>query len=634
MNPIRTSTTPPKLSSPGDVLARTEHFNDLPSSTLEALVGAAETCQVKTGGVLFRAGDPFGNVIYILCAGRMRRYYGSGEQDDITPGSIIGLNNYVERVPFSSTVEAVTDCALLGITAEALERLEHEYPSLANTLHRIISHKLRDRAPIRDIHRGALAQPVRNIMTSPIASCTPQLRLREALTLMRERDIGSVVVTENAHAFLGIVTRADLADAVLVQNAQPDDMLRNVGWPPPRTVDGNTPLWKVQDIQQQQRAKYVVVLEENRPIGVVSQTDIVRTLIASPGTLASDVRQAATLQELVALKGQLADEAAYIRETHRRASDAVPLVSDTHLAIERRVIELTLDTMKHQGAGEPPVPFVVLVMGSGGRREMLLNPDQDNGLILADTPEAERQDVQAWFTRFAERMNANLAEVGYALCPGDIMARNPMYRHTLSQWQRQVERIVSQPSEESARWSNTVFDFATLYGDDSLTTALRQHALAAIHARPGVLTRMAADDARARPALGFFHQLVATTRDASGARIDLKRQGMRLIVDAARIFALQAGVTVQHTPARLEALVRAGTVSSVLSTSVIDAYDVILDFLLAHQIEQAQKGLQPDPWLDLKALTEQQRVMLRLAMRIVKRFQDHLQAAFGAPHML
>jgi signal-transduction protein with cAMP-binding, CBS, and nucleotidyltransferase domain len=91
---------------------------------------------------------------------------------------------------------------------------------------------------------------------------------------------------------------------------------------------------------------------------------------------------------------------------------------------------------------------------------------------------------------------------------------------------------------------------------------------------------------------------------------------------------------VQHTPARLEALVRAGTLSSVLSTSVVDAYDVILDFLLGHQIEQTRRGLQPDPLVDLKALTEQQRVMLRLAMRIVKRFQDRLQEAFGASHML
>ena len=634
MNPIRTSTTPPKLSSPSDILAHTAHFNDLPASTLEALVSAAETCQVETGGVLFRAGDPFGNVIYILCAGRMRRYYGSGEEEEITPGSIIGLNNYVERVPFSSTVAAVTDCTLLAITVEAFEQLEHAYPSLANSLHRILSHKLRDRAPLRDIPRGALAQPVRSIMTTPIASCTPQLPLREVFTFMRERDIGSVVITENAHTFLGLVTRADLADAVLLQNAQPEDALQSITWPPTQTVNGDTPLWKVQDIQQQQRAKYVVVVEANQPIGVVSQTDIVRTLITSPGTLASDIGQAATLQELIALKERLPDEAAYIRETHRRARDAVRLVSDMHLAIERRVITLTLETMKQQGEGEPPVPFAVLVMGSGGRREMLLNPDQDNGFILADTPEAEHPHVQSWFTHFAECMNTNLAEVGYALCPGDIMARNPMYRHTLSQWQHQVERIVSQPSEESARWSNTVFDFATLYGDDSLTAALRQYAFAAIHARPGVLTRMVADDARARPALGFFHQLVATTRDASGARIDLKRQGMRLIVDAARILALQAGVTVQHTPARLEALVRAGSVSSVLSTSVNDAYDVILDFLLAHQIEQTRTGLQPDPFLDLKALTEQQRVMLRLAMRIVKRLQDRLQEAFGAPHML
>ena len=146
-------------------------------------------------------------------------------------------------------------------------------------------------------------------------------------------------------------------------------------------------------------------------------------------------------------------------------------LSETHLAIQRRVVALSLDWMREQGHGEPPTAFAILIMGSGGRKEMLLDPDQDNGLILADVLQAREPLAQQWFERFSDHLNEGLAQVGYPLCPGGIMARNPVYRHTLTQWREQVTSIADNPTEAAARWSNIVFDFNTLYGDDTLTAA-------------------------------------------------------------------------------------------------------------------------------------------------------------------
>lgn len=143
-----------------------------------------------------------------------------------------------------------------------------------------------------------------------------------------------------------------------------------------------------------------------------------------------------------------------------------------------------------------------------------------------------------------------------------------------------------------------------MYGDDSLTVALRQYVLETIWAQPRLLTKMAADDARSRPALGFFHQLVVTSRDANGAYIDLKRHGLRLIADATRILAVQAGIAAQNTMDRLGALVRTGTLTESLSTSAGDAYEVLLELLLAHQIEQAWEEKPIDTQVDSKRLTE------------------------------
>ncbi len=611
-----------------DLLAPTRSFPELDRPTLQVLVAAANPYQVEAGETLFRAGEPFGNVVYILVAGRMHQRRMSGEESDVHLGDLLGLANYVDRTPFGSTVEASTDCALLGLSAQRLGQLERDYPSLYNCLSRIIAHKLRACNPVRDINRGAFAQPVRRIMTAPVASCPPEMSLRQALTLMLERNIGSLVVTGGDHKLVGLLTRADLSEAVLLHEVQPDDSIMPT-CQPPHTVAPDTPLWQAEELQQHQGAKYVVVVDQDIPIGVVSQTDILRTLVASPGTLTPHIAQAESLQALAALKARLAEEAAAIRAANRWASASVRFLSATHLAIQRRVIDLTLHRMQRQGEGEPPLPFAVLIMGSGGRKEMLLNPDQDNGVIIADAPKAHHPAVQTWFERFAQHLNENLDVVGYRLCPGDIMARNPMYRKTLSQWQAQISFFAERPTDEAARWSNIVFDFDTLYGDDTLTAALWRHTLMTAQTHDRLLTRMVEDDARGRPALGFFNQLVATARDVTGAHIDLKRNGLRLIADATRIFALRAGVATQNTTDRLAALVRVGMVSEAFNASVNEAYDALLDLLLAHQIEQGRAGTPPDPLLDPKTLTEQSRAVLRQAMRIVKRFQDRLQEQFG-----
>ena len=76
-----------------------------------------------------------------------------------------------------------------------------------------------------------------------------------------------------------------------------------------------------------------------------------------------------------------------------------------------------------------------------------------------------------------------------------------------------------------------------------------------------------------------------------------------------------------------------GTFSEVFRASVSDAYDTLLDLILEHQIAQAHTGIPPNSLIDLKTLTEQSRARLRLAMRIIKQFQDRLQETFGMPFL-
>ncbi len=611
------------------LLLGTRSFKDVSLESISMLVSQSEHCMLPPGGALFHPGTPYQNLVYVLLEGSITMHRPSGRQDSVLPGDFIGLANYLDGNAHSTKAEATRQSKVLAVPEAVLHRLEQQRPDLFNALNRVIAAKLRERSPDRSISTGVLAQPVTRVMKSPVSSCTADTTIAESLELLQERKIGSLAVINERGKLQGLLTFSGLAEAVISKGAKPTDSVLDVACETPRIVDTDTPLWEAQELLKRDSSKYLLVVENNSPTGMVSESDILRILISRPSILTSRIRKAESMKELVGLSGRVIEAAIDAQRSHHRPSDAVRLLSETHLIIQRRTIELTLNWMKRKGHGAPPANYAFLIMGSGGRKEMMLNPDQDNGLIIQESAEQERQQVDAWFARFSKRVNRNLARVGYALCPGEIMASNTLYRKTLDEWKDEFSKIARRPTAKSARWSNVILDFDTLYGDDALISELRRHVLHESARSPLLLKLMAEDDAEGKPAVGFFNQLI-TTSDGKGERIDIKRNGLRIIADATRIYGLQAGISALNVSDRLDALLRAGRLSKDFKDSIQEAFEELLDLLLTHQIEQHQKSEKLDKMIDPDKLSRQGRSTLRMAMRAVKRLQQQLQGDFNA----
>lgn len=589
----------------------------------------AYSVHVGPGEILVEAGEEYRGVVHILYEGRVQIRRTNGAVNTVQIGGMIGLSGYLDEASYSSTVTALSNATFLELRAEHLRELEQRHPELANALHRIIVQKLRERRPERGVRTGVLKNPVYGVMRTPAASCQSDESLREAFQLMQSRRIGSLLVRSREDGELtGILTTVGVSEAVMLHGARPEDAVTAAPLRPPYTVTPDTPLWKAEELQHRYGVKYLVVVEGGQPVGVLSQTDIVRALVSEQSAFICRVRDAGDLSALAKLRGQMVGIASDLREANRTPSMAVRKLSEAHLALQRRCVELTLNEIVDEGEGTPPCGFAFIVMGSGGRKEMLLNPDQDNGLIIADAPQSQRPECLAWFARFAERANANLDRIGYVLCPGDIMARNPQYRKPLSEWRQQIAHISTHPTHKAARWSNVMFDFDTLYGDDSLSIALRRSVLEALAKNRKLLRFMAEDDAEGRPALGLFNRLVSTIDDGDTPKIDLKRNGLRIIDDAARIFALDAGIAASSTSDRLNALMGRGALSRDFVATVSAAAEELMDTLVGHQLEQARAGETPDKQVPLESLSPQSKETLRIAMRAIKRLQERLQRAF------
>lgn len=616
-------------SADAKLVGQTPGFRDLEPAVLEGLLAGATKRRLDAGDTLFEVGQPFLDEVYIVRRGEIELQRPDGRLETAPPGYLVGLSSYLGESPYASGATARSAVELLVLSAPALREAEDREPTLFDAINRLIGTGLRARSVSASLSGNGLTQPAASMMSTPLSTCPPDADIRGVLETMLRDDVGSLVVVDADDRLHGMVTFRSIARCLSRGGVDPASEPVTNALQEVTAISGDTPLWQAQDIQEHERSKYLVVTRDDRPVGMISQTDIAHELRAHQSGLYPPASRAQSYEELAAHYLGIDNIAALALETNRRARVAVRILSETHLAIQRRCVELTLAELDSEGHGEAPISYALIIMGSGGRREMMLDPDQDNGLIIADHPKKDAKAIDAWFAHFADRLNVNLDRVGYILCPGDIMARNPMYRKSLSAWKTQITNMSERPNEKVARWSNIVFDFNAQFGDDGLARDLRTHVNEQLQRNPGLLKFMAEDDAQGRAPLNWFNQLVTTDRPDGMEVVDVKRNGMRIVANNARILALKSGVEVCGTSERIEALVRGEVLSEDFGATVLAAYDELLGILLMHQLEQRRAGVPLDKEVAPQDLPAPAREALRVSMRAVKRFQERLQGEIG-----
>nr|VFK46756.1 MAG: CBS domain-containing protein [Candidatus Kentron sp. TC] len=471
-----------------------------------------------------------------------------------------------------------------------------------------------------------LSLSVSDAMKTPLVSCRPDTLLRDAFVLMRKRGVGSLAIINDADELLGLLTGFSLCEAILEKDVSREERVSSIEYQYPYEIAESASLRQAEYLQEREDVKYLIVTRKKKPVGILSQTDILRAIAAISPPLLAEIQCAEDFISLNRLYARFPQFIADIRNWNRSITGVIRVLNETHQAVLRRCIVLTLRKFVEQGEGSPPGPFALLILGSGGRNEMLLTPDQDNAIILADEVGRDAA-ARKWFANFTDSLNRRMAYVGYALCPGEIMARNPTWRKGLSDWRQQFDHIIHYPTLKAARWSTIALDFKFLYGDETLVSGLRQEIVEKLQENPRLLRMMVEDDAEGRPPLGLFDRLITTTVDGKH-RVDLKRGALRIVADAARVYAWREGVNTNNTVDRLRTLSQQGVLGREFVKTILAAYESLLDLYLEQRLQWALERKMENKLLDCDLLNLHEQELLRISLRTVKRLQERLQGDF------
>lgn len=309
------------------------------------------------------------------------------------------------------------------------------------------------------------------------------------------------------------------------------------------------------------------------------------------------------------------------------AADAGPLVVTRVLtALGDRLGERVIAAVAREHR-LPAAQWCWLAFGSEGRGEQTFATDQDNGLLFSAAGADEAQAMRPLFEPFGRAVNAALADCGFALCPGQIMAGNPAWCLSLDEWRARFAGWIRTPEPEALLNATIFFDFRPLCGEARLARTLRDHLLSLTSANEAFIRMMANNALGVAPPLGLLGEIAVT--DEEGGGVDLKKQGARLFVDAARIFALAAGVAEVGTVARLRAVGQAGRLSRGEAAAAEQAFAQIQRTRLSLQAEALGAGRPPGNRARPAQLNEFEHRVLKESFRQARRLQQQLKTVFN-----
>jgi CBS domain-containing protein len=119
-----------------------------------------------------------------------------------------------------------------------------------------------------------MATKIRDIMTGSPTSVSPELDIVTVARAMRDEDIGAVLVAEGDD-LLGLVTDRDLVVRGLAEGGDPArSTIGSFASSVTATVGPDDTLDKAAQIMRERSVRRLPVLEDGRPVGIVSIGDL------------------------------------------------------------------------------------------------------------------------------------------------------------------------------------------------------------------------------------------------------------------------------------------------------------------------------------------------------------------------
>jgi DNA polymerase-3 subunit epsilon/CBS domain-containing protein len=457
---------------------------------------------------------------------------------------------------------------------------------------------------------------VRDVMSAPALFAPPETTLRAAMRLLIEKRVSSVFV--RAAGVTGIATERDILRAIddggEAALSRPVETIMQA---PLQTIAEDAFLYRAIGRIERLGFRHLGVSNaQGEIVGAVTTRNLLRHRATTAIMLGDEIDRAPTAAALAAAWAKVPLMARSLMEDAVDPRTIAAVVSSEICAMTRRAAELAEARLRDEGAGAPPVPFAVLVLGSAGRGESQLAADQDNAIVYAQGSEGSPEDL--YFAKLGAHMNEVLDAAAVPFCKGGVMARNRDWRKSLADWRTTIDGWVRRQRPQDLLNVDIFFDAVPVHGDTALAENIWTHAYARGHAAPD-FQNLLIELARKR---GAPFTLLGKLRTDEQGRIDLKKFGLMPMFTSARVLSIRHDVRARSTADRLAGAAAKGAGSPAVIQSILDAHRLILGTVIAQQLIDTEAGVPLSARVAVARLDKGQRAELRTALSVVAEAVD------------
>ena len=562
--------------------------------------------------------------LFILHRGRVKSQSSIDAAGKIlNPGECFPIGALLAQRPPNNRYTALEDCFCLQLAANDFQQLLNRSAQFQAFCTRYVASLLQQTYQVlqtefsqRTAEEHAMSKPIASLLKRTAVTCSPETPVYHALKTMREKRIGSIAIVDGEHKPLGIFSVHDLLDLTQVPNPDLHRPIGEVMRTAQCVLPDSASAHEAALAMTAQGVRHVLVVREGKLLGVISEHDLFAMQRVSMRQITESIAMANDLTDLQQAAQDIRKLAVNLIAQGIAAESLTQFISALNDQLTKRIIALHL--IKHELSD---VRFCWLALGSEGRHEQTFATDQDNGLLFV--AEKDFALVRERLLAFAAEVNQTLDRCGFPLCKGNIMASNPQWCLSETEWQEAFRHWIHTPLPSALLNANIFFDFRSLYGEHLLAERLQTWLYREASGNPLFLRAMASNALENDPPLGQLRDFVTDDdHEQAPHTIDLKARGARLFVDAARIYALATDSLAGNTAVRLRLSGKKLRISEEEISSVVDAFHFVQLLRLKQQVVSADSfpnRINPDQ------LNELDRRILKESLRQARKLQRRLR---------
>ncbi len=432
---------------------------------------------------------------------------------------------------------------------------------------------------------------------SPLLKCPIETSIQDAAQLMtrKKRDI---IFIHKDNEIIGVINDSDLKKRVLAENLSPEKSVLEIMTSPVISISENALLYEAILLLKNKQISHLGVKSEAGKLhGVIGFEDISKMQQNSVSYLIKDIEIAEDVDQLAKIHHRVPVLVNALLESGDKTQNITRIITSVTDSITVRIIDLAIEEL-----GSPPCDFSFIVFGSEGRMEQTLSTDQDNAIVFEESEGAELENSYYYFRNLGKTVCDNLNKVGYKLCDGNNMAKNPKWTQPYSIWKEYFSDWINTSDPQSILDASIFFDFRCVYGNKLFADDLRNHINLVVDGKSVFFYHLAQSLIKYKPPVSLFGNIVGNNQSSNEVNLDIKKI-LLPVIGFIRLYALHNKISETNSLERLKHVYHKEVLQKSIFDELVLSYNYLMHIRFRFQAKNILSNETPNNIIDINTLT-------------------------------